>query len=100
MNDKTCACTEYLRRQELVPDCVKLTKDNLKDLFYMPTSCSYRRLHEGRGLPSWHPLLNKNKKFKMHQMGMSIRGKTIKDDEIDLDDFEDRIVTWPLKDLD
>jgi uncharacterized cysteine cluster protein YcgN (CxxCxxCC family) len=100
LNTKTCSCTRYSERSELVPDCVKLTKDNLQDIFFMPPSCSYRRLHEGRGLPSWHPLLNRNKKTAMHRAGMSVRGKTVFDHDVDLDNFEDYIAIWPLEDLD
>ena len=58
IDESSCACTRYNERQQLVPSCVKLTKDNLKDIFFMPNSCSYRRLYEYRGLASWHPLLN------------------------------------------
>ncbi|MEQ5808398.1 YcgN family cysteine cluster protein [Alteromonas sp. NFXS44] len=100
LNTKTCGCTRYAERTKLVPDCVKLTKENLKDIFFMPPSCSYRRLHEGRGLPSWHPLLNKGKKAKMHQVGMSVRGKTVFETDVDLDAFEDYIASWPLHDAD
>ncbi|WAJ71251.1 YcgN family cysteine cluster protein [Catenovulum adriaticum] len=99
LNDKTCSCTVYDKRRKLVPDCVELTPDNLDDIFYMPTSCSYRRLQEGKGLPSWHPLLNKGKKSKMHQAGMSVRGKVIKDNEVDLEFFEDYIAVWPLNEV-
>ena len=100
LNTKTCSCTQYEERTKLVPDCVKLTKENLDDIFFMPPSCSYRRLHEGRGLPSWHPLLNKGKKSAMHQAGMSVRGKTVYDHDVDLDNFEDYIALWPLEDVD
>ncbi|XOV78741.1 MAG: YcgN family cysteine cluster protein [Aestuariibacter sp.] len=100
LNTKTCSCTQYQRRTELVPDCVQLTKDNLKDIFFMPTSCSYRRLHEGRGLPSWHPLLNRNKKTAMHKAGMSVRNRTVYEHDVDMNDFENFIVRWPLDDLD
>lgn len=100
LNDKSCSCTVYEKRRTLVPDCVELTPKNLDDIFYMPTSCSYRRLQEGRGLPSWHPLLNNGKKYKMHKAGMSVRGKVLKDDKVDLDYLEDFIVKWPLADLD
>lgn len=100
LNDKSCQCSVYEKRQKLVPDCVELTPNNLQDIFYMPPSCSYRRLYEGRGLPSWHPLLNKGKKSAMHAAGMSVRGKVLADDQVDLDFFEDYIVRWPLKDLD
>jgi uncharacterized cysteine cluster protein YcgN (CxxCxxCC family) len=100
LHTKNCECTQYQRRSELVPHCVTLTKENLKDIFYMPSSCSYRRMHEGRGLASWHPLLNKGKKAKMHEMGISTRGRTISENDADLHAFEDYIVTWPLADLD
>lgn len=100
LNTKTCSCTRYSERTKLVPDCVKLTKDNLSDIFFMPPSCSYRRLHEGRGLASWHPLLNKGKKAAMHKAGMSVRGKTVYDHDVDLNNFEDYIAIWPLEDVD
>lgn len=100
LNTKTCSCTQYQKRTELVPDCVQLTKNNLKDIFFMPPSCSYRRLHEGRGLPSWHPLLNRNKKTAMHNAGMSVRNRTVYEHDVDMKDFEDYIVRWPLDDID
>ena len=100
LNEKTCNCTQYAKRSKLVPDCVTLTRDNLKDVYFMPPSCAYRRLQEGRGLPSWHPLLHKGKKSAMHKAGMSVRGKVICETRADLDNFEDYIVSWPLNDID
>ena len=100
LNDKTCACSQYEKRTILVPDCVRLTQDNIDDVFFMPPSCTYRRIKEGRGVPSWHPLLNNGRKSKMHQAGMSVRGKVVKDNEVNLDDFEKYIVTRPLDDID
>lgn len=99
-DEQTCACTRYTERQTLVPSCVQLTKDNLKDIFFMPQSCSYRRLHEGRGLASWHPLHHDGSKQAMHDAGISILGKAISENEVDLEhDFEDHIVTWPELDI-
>jgi len=100
LNDKTCGCSKYEERTKIVPDCVRLTRENLDDVFFMPPSCTYRRLREGRGMPSWHPLLHKGKKSAMHKAGMSVRGKTVKDNQVSLDNFEDYIVVWPLNDLD
>ena len=100
LNDKTCQCSQYNDRPALVPDCVKLTQDNLDDVFFMPPSCTYRRLQEGRGIPSWHPLLNKGKSSAMHKAGMSVRGKIVKDTDVNIENFEDYIVTWPLNDID
>ena len=53
-----CRCSSYETRRETVPDCVQLTPGNIADLPWMPLSCAYRRLHEGRGLASWHPLVS------------------------------------------
>lgn len=100
LNEKTCKCSKYEERTTLVPDCVRLSQENINAVFFMPPSCTYRRLKEGRGIPSWHPLLNKGKKSLMHKVGMSVRGKIVKDDEVHIEDFEDHIVSWPLNDLD
>ncbi len=98
LNTKTCGCTQYATRTKLVPDCVKLTKANLKDIFFMPPSCAYRRLYENKPLPKWHPLLNKGKKSAMHAANQSIRNKTVNENDVELEDFEDYIVMWPLSD--
>ena len=101
IDEHTCGCTRYLERQTLVPSCVKLTKENLKDIFFMPNSCSYRRLYEGRGLASWHPLLNGGSKHKMHEVGISVKGRTTKDNTVNIEeDFEEYIATWPEYDCD
>lgn len=100
LNDKTCQCSKYQERTTLVPDCVQLTQENLDGIFFMPPSCTYRRLNEGRGIPSWHPLLHNGKKSAMHKAGMSVRGKIVKDDDVAIEDFVDYIVTWPLHDVD
>lgn len=100
LNEKSCQCTKYEERTKLVPDCVRLTQENLEGVFFMPPSCTYRRLQEGRGVPSWHPLLHKGKKTAMHNAGMSVRGKIVKDDDVSIENFEDYIVSWPLADID
>ena len=49
-------CSDYANRLERVKDCVQLTPDNVGALKWMPPTCAYRRLAEGKGLPNWHPL--------------------------------------------
>jgi uncharacterized cysteine cluster protein YcgN (CxxCxxCC family) len=100
LNEKTCSCKSYENRKELVPDCVTLNKENLQHINFMPPSCSYRRMHEGKGLASWHPLLNKGKKTMMHELGITVRNKVVSEENVNLDDFEDYIVTWPLSQID
>jgi len=74
-----------------VPDCIKLTPGNIDALEWMPKSCAYRRLHEGRGLADWHPLVSGDPE-SVHRAGVSIRGQTISEarlaDPDDAIDFE------------
>ena len=83
-----CRCTDYPNRKATVPDCIKLTPDNIDDLMWMPKSCAYRRLHEGRGLADWHPLVSGDPE-SVHRAGVSIRGQTVS--EASLADPEDAI---------
>ena len=84
----TCACTNYPGRQKIVPDCIKLTPHNIETLPWMPLSCAYRRLHEGKDLPAWHPLVTGDPESP-HRAGVSVRGQTINEDT--LDDPEDAL---------
>jgi uncharacterized cysteine cluster protein YcgN (CxxCxxCC family) len=91
----TCACSDYANRKRHVPDCIKLTPHNIEDLEWMPRSCAYRRLHEGRSLPSWHPLVTGDPE-SVHAAGVSIRRQTIS--EASLKHAEDALdfTAWDL----
>ena len=78
-----------------MPDCIKLTPWNIDALAWMPKSCAYRRLHEGRGLPDWHPLVTGDPE-STHKAGVSVRGQTI--NETCLADPEDAL-DFPAYDL-
>ena len=84
----TCRCTNYPRRKRYVPDCIKLTPGNIEELTWMPPSCGYRRVFEGRGLASWHPLVSGDPE-SVHNAGVSVRGRVIS--ETALTDLEDAI---------
>jgi uncharacterized cysteine cluster protein YcgN (CxxCxxCC family) len=87
-DDATCRCTDYVQRKRHVPDCIKLTPHNVEALTWMPLSCAYRRLHEGRGLASWHPLISGDPE-SVHRAGISMRGQTVS--ERTLADVEDAL---------
>lgn len=71
-----CTCNDYVNREEQVPDCIKLKPDNIAALGWMPKSCAYRRLNEGRDLAWWHPLVSGDPET-VHKAGVSIRRQTI-----------------------
>jgi len=75
-DSQACACTDYANRREQVPDCIKLTPWNIEALKWMPLSCGYRRVNEGRGLADWHPLVSGDPE-SVHAAGVSIRGQTV-----------------------
>ena len=91
----TCGCSNYARRRRFVPDCIKLTPGNVATLSWMPSSCAYRRLHEGRGLAAWHPLVTGDPE-SVHAAGVSVRGQVVS--ETALADVEDA-VDFPAYDL-
>lgn len=96
LDGKTCRCSNYPERQKLMPDCVRLTPQNLEQLYWMPPSCAYRLIYEGKDLPSWHHLVSGSKET-IHAEGESIIGKFVFSKDIDEDEWEDRIVDWPLE---
>lgn len=89
-----CTCTDYANRKAQVPDCIKLTPGKVGALKWMPKSCAYRRLHEGRGLADWHPLVSGDPE-SVHAAGVSVRGQTVSEltlarpeDAVDLEAME------------
>ena len=94
LDQENCRCTHYAERTRLVPDCVKLTKDNLDKIDFMPPSCAYRLLHEGQDLPDWHPLVSGDPDSVV-AAGMSVKGRVIPEIMFE-GDAEDRAVDWPL----
>ena len=94
----TCRCTDYPNRNKRVPDCIPLTPDNIEDIDWMPPSCAYRRLKEGRGLAWWHPLRSGEYRTVI-EAGMSVQGRFVYESDVK-DDIEDHEASWPFDDRD
>ncbi len=89
----SCQCRDYENRFAQVPDCFKLTPDNLHLQTWLPASCAYRLLFEGKTLPEWHPLVSGNNQ-SIHISGSSVKGRAVTEQSVQPDDMEDRIVLW------
>lgn len=89
-----CRCSDYQARKKLVPDCLSLRHSDPADMHWLPASCGYRILAEGRELEDWHPLISGDVN-SVHEAGMSIRGRCISENDLKKDvDYEDRIIYW------
>jgi uncharacterized cysteine cluster protein YcgN (CxxCxxCC family) len=87
LDTQTCRCSDYELRHILVPDCLKLRPDNIAKLRWLPSTCAYRRIAEGRDLPEWHPLITGNPE-SVHRAGMSVRDRAISESDVHPDDVE------------
>jgi uncharacterized cysteine cluster protein YcgN (CxxCxxCC family) len=97
LDGQTCRCTDYAHRQARVKDCVRLTPRNVRRLPWLPPTCGYRLVAEGRDLYWWHPLISGDPET-VHTAGVSVRGR-VAASEKDVPDakLEDYIVSWPGK---
>ena len=90
----SCRCSNYPERKKHVPDCIVLTCAGIADLKWLPSTCAYRLVAEGRDLYWWHPLVSGDPQT-VHAAGMSVRDRTISEDEAG-DDLETYVVDWKL----
>jgi uncharacterized cysteine cluster protein YcgN (CxxCxxCC family) len=91
LDQATCRCTDYPNRSVNVPDCVSVTPEILKDPYWLPETCSYRLLAEGRELPQWHPLVSGDPQTLILS-GNSVGGRVIS--ELEADDLEYHMIDW------
>jgi uncharacterized cysteine cluster protein YcgN (CxxCxxCC family) len=77
----SCRCGDYERRVEHVPDCLTLTPDTLGQRWWLPETCGYRLIAEGRNLYWWHPLVSGSAET-VHQAGVSVRGVAVPESRV------------------
>ena len=76
LNIETCRCTDYAARTRRVSDCIALSPKHPERFAWLPPSCAYRRLHEGKRLPDWHPLITGDAN-SVHSAGISALGQMV-----------------------
>ena len=86
-----CRCARYAERSVLMPICLTLTPELASTLLWMPDTCAYRLLSEGKDLPLWHPLVTGDRN-SVHKAGIFVRGKVVSANDVDDDDLPDYVV--------
>ena len=76
----------YYTRFKIESDCTKLTKKNLPDFGWLPNTCAYRLLYEGKPLPEWHPLISGDPN-SVKNAGVLIQDGVHEEDVIDWFEF-------------
>jgi uncharacterized cysteine cluster protein YcgN (CxxCxxCC family) len=95
LDGDTCRCRDYPGRQAKVADCVKLTPLEARTLRWLPPTCAYRLVGEGRDLYWWHPLVSGDPET-VHEAGVSVRGRTrYSEEEVPVEELQDHLVRWP-----
>jgi len=91
----SCLCTKYPIRHQYVPECIVMTPQNIdRHMYWLPQTCAYRLIHEGRDLYAWHPLISGDPQSP-HAAGVSMIGAAISEADVDEDDWEDHIIEEP-----
>lgn len=85
-----CRCTDYRNRHKRMPSCVLLTPARVRRLKWLPDTCAYRLLAEGKDLPEWHPLVSGTHET-VRQADIAVTDRAIPEDMADMDRLEDYI---------
>lgn len=93
LDEQSCRCSQYQRRTELVPDCINLGADITQALDWLPVTCAYRLRADNKPLAEWHPLVSGDPE-SVHRAGVSIRGRTISEEFVHPDGYDEHIVNW------
>lgn len=86
-------CSNYRGRRAFVPDCIRLTADQIDRFSWLPSTCAYRLRAAGEPLPEWHYLVCGDTEA-VHRAGMSVRGWTVSED--DAGDLEHHMIDREL----
>lgn len=88
---RSARCKDYPNRHASVPDCVVLTPQTVGALNWLPETCAYRRLDEGKPLEWWHPLVSGDP-GTVHEAGISVKGFARSEKGIPVRNYQNYIV--------
>ncbi len=91
----TCRCLEYQNRIYNVPDCLVINPKVIREISWLPKTCAYRRVFEGKSLEDWHPMVSGDVD-SVHKAGISVRDKVISATYVPEDDLDAYIINTEI----
>jgi uncharacterized cysteine cluster protein YcgN (CxxCxxCC family) len=68
-----------------------VTEELARTQKWLPETCAYRLLAEGKDLEWWHPLVSGSAKT-VHHARISVRTRVVSEEKINPDELEDYII--------
>lgn len=94
LDQEKCGCTEYKRRNVLVPDCLVLDMSVLaSSIDWIPDTCAYKLRYQQLPLPLWHPLLT-GSRDEMKAQGIPVTGRVISEEYVHENGLDEHIIRW------
>ncbi len=87
----SCRCRDYPNRVKHVPECLRLKPADLSRFNWLPKTCAYRLISEGKPLKSWHPLIS-GETDSVHRAGISVRQWAVSEDAVSEDQWFDYVI--------
>jgi len=97
LDTEKCHCTRYATRFKHVEDCLTVRPLTSQKIGWLPSSCAYRRLAEGRGLADWHPLIS-GRADSVQEAGIGMGGRCISELEIPVHEMMQHIIVFEDQD--
>lgn len=97
LDTETCRCSDYGNRFEHVPDCLTIKPLDRQKLSWLPDTCAYRLLSEGRPLENWHPLVS-GRADSVRDAGISMAHLCLNETYVPLEDLFTHVICWEDED--
>lgn len=88
---RTCRCSDYENRFAKMHDCIEITPEKTRTLSWLPATCGYRIVAEGRDLPWWHPLISGTPET-VHLAGISVRSLAMNEKRVKEENYARYII--------